>query len=511
MNTFFKEKAVILNEKRLYAREISFEESSNFKRVDELGYNAVKTVQESRPEVSFNTELYLSSDFLDLINLTGLNFIRLGVGNLGFYSGLMTDLSINIEPLSLITCSMNGIYYGNLDRNFNYIYTKNIFSDSFNIQRGEIYSTGNNNLIGTDKNWTIRKSANVDFGARIYGGVLDLTNDATASGNLNGWIFAYLNSNIHLSSPWVSTLKNNQNTIEWSFKMRNPRVDPAGFGTSATYGAAFILAGSSNIPNLNGSGYAIVHGQPNTQDPVRLVRYTGGLQGTAKLTNIITGNQDFGNEYLGIKVTYNPSNDEWKLYGQSGTSFQDNNLNNLNYYGNAVDSTFTSQSNLQYLGAYWQASTVANQNANFDDLSISVYDVDISSVELNKFDGNEISHGAFSTFKTGQNNILFNQNLFSLDISFSQSFQPYYKIGTNNILGINYNGGEIKCTINGTGIQRIIDSNCSNGTDIVLNLKNLCNSSLGDIYISGLKVISSSLTINEEDDLVGNLELIRYF
>jgi hypothetical protein len=249
-----------------------------------------------------------------------------------------------------------------------------LFDDSFNISRGSNYTTTIDSKIGDDQRWAYRKRTDIDtdFGARIHDGVLELTNDATDSGNVNGYSFVYVNSTVHFDINLTHPLKNNNGLLEWSFNMRNIRTDPAGFGSASTYGSAFILAGSNLLARTAGSGYAVVHGQTGDQDPIRLVKYSGGLQGTAKLTNIITGNQDFGSEYLGVKVTYDPSNDEWKLYGQSGTSFQDNNLNNLNYYGNAVDSTFTLASNLIYMGAYWQASTAANQNAIFDNVSIKL-------------------------------------------------------------------------------------------------------------------------------------------
>lgn len=120
------------------------------------------------------------------------------------------------------------------------------------------------------------------------------------------------------------------------------------------------------------------------------------------------------------------------------------------------------------------------------------------------------AHGAMSYVQTGEA-VMYNTDLLGFTISFTQGIAPFYQIGTRNLLGIDYNGGEIRCTLNGTGIQRAVDFGCGNATDVVLNLKNLCNTSLGDITISGFKVNNSSLTVNENDDVVGNLELIRYY
>lgn len=91
--------------------------------------------------------------------------------------------------------------------------------------------------------------------------------------------------------------------------MRQPRTDPAGFGTTS-YGVAYVLAGTmSTTAATTGTGYAIALGQSGATDPIRLIRYSNGLQGT--LTNIITSNTagltDFGTNYLSVKVTYDPA------------------------------------------------------------------------------------------------------------------------------------------------------------------------------------------------------------
>jgi hypothetical protein len=55
---------------------------------------------------------------------------------------------------------------------------------------------------------------------------------------------------------------------------------------SASYGVAFVLAGTSTTVATEGSGYAILLGQLGTTDPIRLASFNNGLQGT--LNNIIT-------------------------------------------------------------------------------------------------------------------------------------------------------------------------------------------------------------------------------
>lgn len=117
-------------------------------------------------------------------------------------------------------------------------------------------------------------------------------------------------------------------------------------------------------------------------------------------------------------------------------------------------------------------------------------------------DAEDISHGAFSTANIN--------NLVSINLSFSQSVTPYFAIGTNTIIGMDFNGGQIKCDIDGTGLQKVLDLDCDSSSDLVLNLKNVCNTELGDLTVEGLKVTESSLTI-QADDVVGKMSLIRYF
>lgn len=127
------------------------------------------------------------------------------------------------------------------------------------------------------------------------------------------------------------------------------------------------------------------------------------------------------------------------------------------------------------------------------------------------FVNTDLAHGAFSTVETGSQALLFNTNLLSLDLSFSQSVTPYFGVGGTNIIGLEYGGGQISCSIDGTGIQRMVDFECDSGTNLVLTLKNLCNTELEDIRVSGFKITSSSISLNESEDVVGKLEMVRYF
>lgn len=61
-----------------------------------------------------------------------------------------------------------------------------VFTETFSTPSGSAFTT-----FGTvgDSQWLVARSG-IDYGAKIGGGVLTLTNDATSAANSNGWILA---------------------------------------------------------------------------------------------------------------------------------------------------------------------------------------------------------------------------------------------------------------------------------------------------------------------------------
>lgn len=246
-----------------------------------------------------------------------------------------------------------------------------VFTDDFSTNTNATYTTSG--AIGTSA-WTVTRSGE-DWGGRrnTTPAQLELTNDASATSNVAGWVFGSTSTS-SFSSPYNTTLSSNTGLVTWTFNMRQPRTDPAGFA-SGSYGVAFVLGGTSTSINNTGTGYAVVLGQSGATDPVRLARYNNGLQGT--VTNIITSNTtgltDFGTEYLSIKVTYDPSNNQWELFmrNDGASAFADPTSGTLTSQGTATDNTYTGTS-LTVLGGYWQGSTGANLAAFFDNVTVSL-------------------------------------------------------------------------------------------------------------------------------------------
>ncbi|MDY0151749.1 MAG: FlgD immunoglobulin-like domain containing protein [Candidatus Cloacimonas sp.] len=253
-----------------------------------------------------------------------------------------------------------------------------VFSDDFSTNQNATWTTSG--AIGASA-FTVNRSG-ADWGARrnTSPAQLELTNDASGTANVLGWVFANTATS-GFSSPYNTTLSSNSGLVTWTLNIRQIRTDPAGYA-SGSYGAAFILATTSQSANNTGTGYAIVYGQSGTTDPIRLARYSGGL--LTGLTDIITSNTtgltDFGTDYISCKVTYNPSNNTWELFLRNdGTSaFTDPTTGSLVSQGTAVDNTYTSTA-LAYMGGYWQGSTSANLTAFFDNVKVTVVSGGVSA------------------------------------------------------------------------------------------------------------------------------------
>ena len=260
---------------------------------------------------------------------------------------IFTKTLIIYKILVVILCAG---YFSNANAQLNY-------SDDFSANTSASYTTAG--AIGAS-DWLVTTSG-VDFGARrnvATSDQLELSNDISGLPNADGWIFARTASRHH---PILS-----ENTsVTWNFNMRQSRVNPEGFA-AGEYGAAFVIAGSVGTSATAGTGYAVVLGSTGTiDDRVRLVRYTGGLKGT--LTDIITGLNDIGNEYLSIRVVYTASTNTWRLLvrNDGATAFADPTTAGLISQATNVNNTYTGTSR-GVMGAFYSAGTAANQNAFFD-------------------------------------------------------------------------------------------------------------------------------------------------
>lgn len=232
-----------------------------------------------------------------------------------------------------------------------------VFSDNFNRADN---STVGNNWVETagDGNASISSNKLEEVGT----GVVGRTYVTQAMSNF--------------SSPWNNMLSSNIGLVSWSFNMRSNRDDLSGFNSN-NYGVAFVLATTSSDLTL-GDGYAVVWGESGTSDPVRLVRYSGGLDLNSNATNIIVGNTgapftDMGTNYLSLQVTYAPTTNTWELLlrDDGSSAFADPLSGLLISQGTLVDSTHTAKT-MTSLAAYWNHGTVTTDLAQFDNVVVSV-------------------------------------------------------------------------------------------------------------------------------------------
>ena len=243
-----------------------------------------------------------------------------------------------------------------------------VFSDNFATSQGATYTTSG--AIGTSS-WNVSRSGD-DWGARIDGGIMTLTNTASAAANANGWVFA--NRSLVSTGNFNTTLSNSAGLVTWSFNMQQIRGNPAGFGTTS-YGVAYVLGSTSATVGTAGNGYAVVLGNTGTPDPIRLVAFTGGIQTLGTATGgLITASaplDDPTTAHMSILVTYDPSNNVWSMFGRNdGASFSDPLSATLSELGTATDSTYTEVA-LGFTGAYWQGSTAGSQTARFDNVTLT--------------------------------------------------------------------------------------------------------------------------------------------
>ena len=212
------------------------------------------------------------------------------------------------------------------------------------------------------------------------------TNTNTGTGNATITASTYLNianggtagqsyTTIPLSgfsSPFNPTLSSNSGTLEWSFNLRTNRNSIFSGFLANQYGGAVVLAGTSGTLQNTGNGYALIYGTGGTRN-WRLVRYTGGLSGTQ--TTIVSGGIFSANtNYVSVRITYQPITNTWSYYFRDdGPTAWGDPTTVSTLIGSAVDSTNTS-SLMSSFGVFYNYSTAANQNLQFDNLRVLIDD-----------------------------------------------------------------------------------------------------------------------------------------
>lgn len=155
--------------------------------------------------------------------------------------------------------------------------------------------------------------------------------------------------------------------LTWQFNMRMTRLNPTGFNPGS-FGSAVVLAGS-HADLREGVGYAVVLGSASgTIDPLRLVRYNGGLDANANLTDI-AAHGDFGNEFLSVTVTHHPMTGAWNMYLASSISSSPAMPEAVSPVASGNDGTYAGIA-LPYVGCYYNHGAVGSERARFDNVRV---------------------------------------------------------------------------------------------------------------------------------------------
>ncbi|HMS66334.1 MAG TPA: endonuclease, partial [Ignavibacteria bacterium] len=237
-------------------------------------------------------------------------------------------------------------------------------SNNFAVSVLDNFNRPNNNVLGNTIAPNILLWQETETAAPTS---ISLSSNRLKSGSTTtGRDFAYVNAGSLNDYP--SQYNTSASQLVWAVNMRQTRADPSGFDNS-NYGIAFIL-GKSTTDITTGNGYAVILGQSGSSDGIRLAKFTGGTNTNSDFTNVISGG-DYSNQYLSIKVTFNPAGNIWALYVDSSSSGfpQTDPANTATQIGTSADSSYTSSS-LPYLGTLWNHATGAADSAVFDQINI---------------------------------------------------------------------------------------------------------------------------------------------
>ena len=247
-----------------------------------------------------------------------------------------------------------------------------VFADDFN--RATLSPGGTPSMTYTK---TLATGVTADIVSSTY---LSIINSTTAG-------ISYVSGPVStFSAPYNSTLSSNTGTVTWTFNFRWNRAssnNPAA-PASGSYGQAIILASSSSNLSTVSTGYAVVYGNSSTPDPIRLVRFSGGVTGT--LTDICSsGASDIANtnNFASVRVTYEPATNTWALFvrDDGATAWADPSSGVTTQKGsNTVNSTYTG-STLTHFGFLWSHGTSASLSGDFDNFKVTVTSPAITSTQ----------------------------------------------------------------------------------------------------------------------------------
>jgi len=235
------------------------------------------------------------------------------------------------------------------------------------------FNRSNSNTVGVPssggaQSWAETESESEAARASIESNVLRLSSSSTpgsGGNNVSGREFV----SYDMAAKYSTQFNVASGTMEWYFNMRSDRTSPSGFN-SGNYGTAFVIGATQADFHSGGDGYAVVLGNADAPDPVRLVSFSSGLSLNSNLTNLIVSSSEEEVAYYSVRVTYNPCTDVWSLQVRDDDGvFEDPTSGSYGSPGTTTNNAHTAK-NLRYLGCYWQhgAPGSGSNNAYFDNI-----------------------------------------------------------------------------------------------------------------------------------------------
>ncbi len=291
-----------------------------------------------------------------------------GTTTANLVNGTFTFTALNHDTEETVQVTASGGSYSSVSVNVNVVDLPYQLFDDFN--------RADNNTVGIPSSggstaWTEQQLAGEVFRAAVNGSQLYLGGcvAGVSSGSTGGTGMEQARFNVE--NFYQTLFDNAGGTLEWFFNMKQTRTDPSGFGAS-TYAVAVVLGCDENdFQSANADGYAVVIGNTSNPDPVRLVRFTGGLTSNANVTNVAVTGQNDADAYYSVHVTFNPCDGEWSIAARDDgdTDFASPNVGSLGAIVTGTDQTHTGL-DLRFFGAAWQHSSGCGEFARFDNFNI---------------------------------------------------------------------------------------------------------------------------------------------
>ncbi|MEI8053472.1 MAG: MBG domain-containing protein, partial [Bacteroidota bacterium] len=287
----------------------------------------------------------------------------------------------------------------------NSIAQKTVFTDNFDRGSGTssamsnggtpsmTYATGTTSTVTTGAPagsiTRLNQQSGSNYSAQILSGETTGTTAVQTAG------LTYFNGAVsNFAAGYNSTLNSNTSEVVWTLHMKTNRgtANPFSGWGAGSYAGAFVLGCTNNsfTSGTGGNGYAVSMeraGASGTNNNFRLVKFTGGINGT-RTNVIITDTTVFklttaqNQDWVSIKVSFTPGTNTWKLFlrddgATANTDFSSGLTQIKDTVSKATsvrDSTYTKGS-LPYFGGIFNHSTGASYTGNtlfFDNITVSL-------------------------------------------------------------------------------------------------------------------------------------------